>query len=89
MLQVDDGSIKIPATEAAKYLSRHGITAMVQIEDGRGRKVTDVVRTVLASRSASYLVMGGFDHPRWVQSMFGGVTSTMIDRSPVPMLLAH
>ncbi|MET3827801.1 nucleotide-binding universal stress UspA family protein [Sphingomonas sp. PvP055] len=89
VLQVDDGSIKIPATEAAKYLSRHGITAMVQIEDGRGRKVTDVVRTVLASRSASYLVMGGFDHPRWVQSMFGGVTSTMIDRSPVPVLLAH
>ena len=89
LLQVDDGSVKTPAVEAARYLSRHGIEASVQIEDGRGRKVTDIVRTVLASRAASYLVMGGFDHPRWVESMFGGTTDTMIDHSPVPVLLAH
>lgn len=89
LLQVDDGSVTIPATEAARYLSRHGITATVQIEDGRGRKVTDVVRTVLASRNASYLVMGGFDHPRWLESIFGGVTATMIDHTPIPILLAH
>jgi nucleotide-binding universal stress UspA family protein len=89
LLQVDDGSVKTPAVEAARYLSRHGIEASVQIEDGRGRKVTDIVRTVLASRTASYLVMGGFDHPRWVESMFGGTTDTMIDHSPVPVLLAH
>ena len=46
LLQVDDGSVKTPAVEAARYLSRHGIEASVQIEDGRGRKVTDIVRTV-------------------------------------------
>lgn len=89
LLQIDDGSVKVPATEAAKYLARHDIRSQVQIEPGHGRKVADIVGTVLASRDAAYLVMGGFDHARWVESVFGGVTRTMLDRSPVPVLLAH
>lgn len=89
VLQIDDGSVKVPATEAAKYLARHGIESQVQVELGRGRKVADILGTVLASRNAAYLVMGGFDHARWTESLFGGVTMTMLDRSPVPVLLAH
>lgn len=89
LLQIDDGSVKIPAAQAAQYLSRHGIIATVQIEDGRGQKVTDILRTVIAARQASYLVMGGFDHARWLEAMFGGTTATMIDHSPVPVLMAH
>lgn len=89
LLQVDDGSVKVQASEAAKYLSRHGVAASVQIEDGRGQKVTDILRTVIAARNASYLVMGGFDHARWIEAMFGGNTATMIDHCPVPVFLAH
>lgn len=89
VLQVDDGSVKVQASEAATYLARHDIVATVQIEDGRGQKVSDILRTVIAARNASYLVMGGFDHARWVESMFGGTTATMVDHSPVPVLLVH
>lgn len=89
VLQVDDGSVKVQAAEAATYLSRHGVTATVQIEDGRGQKVSDILRTVIAARAASYLVMGGFDHSRWMEAMFGGTTETMVGHSPVPVLLMH
>jgi nucleotide-binding universal stress UspA family protein len=89
VLEIDDGSVKTPATEAAQYLARHGINAQVQIEPGQGRKVADTLATVLQSRAAAYLVMGGFDHARWVESLFGGVTRTMLEGSRVPVLLAH
>ncbi|WP_242140320.1 universal stress protein [Sphingomonas sp. TREG-RG-20F-R18-01] len=89
LLQINDGSIALQASEAAQYLARHDIRADVQIEEGRGAKVHEILATVLRSRNAAYVVMGGFDHARWVESLFGGVTRAMLEQSPVPVLLAH
>ncbi|WP_010162380.1 universal stress protein [Sphingomonas sp. PAMC 26617] len=89
VVQIDDGSVSVPATEAAEYLARHDIHAEVQIETGKRRTVADILATVLRSRDAAYLVMGGFDRARWVESLFGGVTATMLKGCPVPVLMAH
>ncbi len=40
-------------------------------------------------RNSDYLVMGGFGHRRFVKALFGGVTRTLLGKSPVPLFLAH
>jgi len=42
-----------------------------------------------ANEKASYIVMGGFGHRRFVEAIFGGVTREMLGESPVPLVLAH
>lgn len=89
ILEVDDGSIQIPAEDAAEYLSRHGIKPVVR----RERNVIDLPSTIILETirdiRATYLVMGGFGHSRFVESVFGGVSRRMLQGCPVPLFLAH
>ena len=89
ILEVDDGSIKTPAEDAAEYLSRHGVKPVVRRErhspDWPGTVILDTVRDL----HAAYLVMGGFGHSRFVEAAFGGVTRRMLQECTVPIFLAH
>lgn len=76
-----------PATEAATYLSRHGIHAKIF-----GDNDTDIAGAILdrAQRAGvSYIVMGAFGHNRTAEALLGGVTRSMLTESDVPLLLAH
>lgn len=78
------------ASSAAAYLSRQDVHARVEVAP---RKPGELVYTRLleaASRiGASYIVMGAFGHAPAVESVFGGVTRSMLASSDVPLLLAH
>lgn len=89
LFEVEDGSIKPPAEEAAAYLSRHDVHARI-VRAPAGEE--DASTTILAkarSGSFDYLVMGGFSHSRFVEALFGGVTRRMLIESPIPLFLAH
>lgn len=88
ILTVDDGSVGIPAAEAAEYLSRHGIRPVVQAEPANAA-AGRVILTKLRELGAAYLVMGGFGHSRFLEAAFGGVTQKMIGDCPIPLFLAH
>jgi nucleotide-binding universal stress UspA family protein len=89
IVECDDGSIKVPAEEAAAYLSRHGIKPVLWRSD----TVVDLPSTILLDRidalGAAYLVMGGFGHSRFTEAVLGGVTRRMLHECPVPLFLAH
>ena len=89
IIEVDDGSIKAPAEEAASYLSRHGIHPLV-VKAPAG---TEVASTIILAKANTekfdYLVMGGFGHCNFVETLFGGVTRRMLTKSSIPVLLAH
>ena len=89
IVEIDDGSIKTPAEEAAEYLSRHSITPVIKrvtnALDWPGTVILDTIRDI----HATYLVMGGFSHSRFIESAFGGVTARMLKECPVPLFLAH
>jgi nucleotide-binding universal stress UspA family protein len=89
ILEIDDGSLKQPASEAAAYLSRHGIRSVVQ----RDASLIDLPSTMILDAvdvlGAGYLVMGGFGHARFVEATLGGVTRRMLKECPVPIFLAH
>ena len=89
ILEVEDGSIKAPAEEAAAYLSRHDIHPTVIKVDPEFDVASGVIFAKAGSGKFDYLVMGGFGHPRFLEALFGGVTRRMLTQSPIPVLLAH
>jgi nucleotide-binding universal stress UspA family protein len=89
LLEVDDGSIQAPATEAAIYLSRHDIKADIIVEDFQLNDAPSLLLAHARSGKFNYVVMGGFGHSRFVEAIFGGVTRLMLDNSPVALFMAH
>lgn len=89
IFEVDDGSVTQPSEEAAAYLARHDIPSTVRPKHpallGAAR---EILKQVELSRP-DYLVMGAFEHGRFHEAVFGGVTRTMLTESPIPLLLAH
>jgi nucleotide-binding universal stress UspA family protein len=87
-----DGSIVTPAEDAAVYLSRHDVHASVRRMRCRQGDAADLLLRELkhpALHRFGYVVLGGFGHDRFVEAVFGGVTRTMLTKSPVPVFLAH
>lgn len=87
--EIDDGSIRTRAEDAAALLSRHGVHPFVVRESSPRDGVGEKLLSVVAQRKADYVVMGGFGHSRLAEALLGGVTRTMLTRSPVPILFAH
>jgi nucleotide-binding universal stress UspA family protein len=89
LVEIDDGSIDIPAEEAAAFLSRHDVHAeIVRTKIHEGGVGGTLLRQV-DERQTDYLVMGAFGHSRVSEALLGGVTRMMLTRSPVPLFLAH
>jgi nucleotide-binding universal stress UspA family protein len=89
LVEVDDGSLDLPVEMAAEYLSRHGITPVID----REKALTDIASKVLLAQcsilQADWLVMGGFGHHRLIEASFGGVTRRMFHDAEIPLFLAH
>ncbi|OQW47504.1 MAG: universal stress protein UspA [Proteobacteria bacterium SG_bin6] len=88
LLHIGAAMIAVPPEQAAIYLARRGIRVEVRHEPGDSRRV-GVQLLAEAAAQCDYLVMGGFAHPRWFESVFGGVTASALAASPVPVLLAR
>ena len=83
-----------PSTRLLEYLSRHGIHAELTIEaveELRDERefVPDILVARALSLNAAYIVMGGYNHSRIGEYIFGGVTRTMLSASPVPIVIAR
>ncbi len=89
ILEIEDGSIESPAEEAAFYLSRHDVHPEIVQEKTYNKKASDLVLAHANSGRFTYLVMGGFGHLRLVEALFGGVTQSVLNHSPIPVFLAH
>lgn len=80
---------EFPASEAARYLVRHGVEADV-VEIPRGKeKIPEVLAKAAISRECGMLVMGAYGHSRLTELLFGGVTRKMLSTPQLPILMAH
>ncbi|MGD9740225.1 MAG: universal stress protein [Bauldia sp.] len=70
--------------EVAAYLRRHGIRSEIAeaVEGDAGRQLLAVAR----SNAAGFIVCGAFAHGPLRQAVFGGVTTTLIERADLPVL---
>lgn len=78
-----------PGADAATYLARHGIKVTVDRLPRSGRTVADVLRRHAVDMEAELLVMGAYGHSRLRERIFGGVTKSMLDEPPLPILMAR
>jgi nucleotide-binding universal stress UspA family protein len=78
-----------PATEALRYLARHGIGA--EFEEHERRDSTEQTLAIAVTQAhAELLVMGAYGKSRMREFLFGGVTAHFLDAETAPaLLLAH
>lgn len=89
LLSVGDKPGAFPATDAAEYLSRHGVKADVQSLKRLGT-IEETLATAVAKLDAKLLVMGAFGHSRLREFLIGGVTRYFLELKDGPaLLLAH
>ena len=78
-----------PGADAASYLARHGIKVVVDRIASAGLSIADVLRRHAADAGADLLVMGAYGHSRLRQRIFGGVTLSVLENPPLPILMAR
>lgn len=88
LLTVREKDGTFPASDAACYLSRHGIHAEVH-EKERNGSIGFTIEECAREVGARLIVMGLFGHSRLRELLMGGVSREMLDRSQIPLLLAH
>lgn len=77
-----------PGADMATYLARHGVRIEVVVEH-TAAPAGSALLDIAAARGAGLLVAGAFGHSRYHEIVLGGVTRTMLERAPVPVLFAH
>jgi len=82
------GGDRSDPTEAAEYLSRHGIHGSVRIVEAGLDDPDKLIADECARWRADYVVMGAYSHGRLMEA-FGGVTKRMLAKSAVPLVLGH
>ena len=85
----EDAHGEEPGADAAAYLVRHGIKVSVERLPSSGRPVAEVLRRYAADMGADMIVMGGYGHSRLRQRILGGVTRSMVEEPPLPILMAR
>lgn len=88
LFMVRRGSDFTDPSEAAEYLSRHGIHAEIRIETDDQTRPDALIVQEAARWGADYVVMGAYGRGRLLET-FGGVTRRMLASSPVPLVLGH
>jgi nucleotide-binding universal stress UspA family protein len=69
------------------YLARHGIKVKVDRLRTCRTAVADILKQHASEISADMIVMGAYEHSRLRERLFGGVTRTMIETSPIPIFM--
>ncbi|WP_028880410.1 universal stress protein [Terasakiella pusilla] len=71
-----------------KSLDRHGVETNLLIKSPE-RSIGQTILTTLDEVGAKLLVMGAYEHSKFSQDLFGGVTHDVMQHCPVPLFLSH
>ena len=77
-----------PGADMALYLARHGVHVEIVVEQTRATH-GDALLALTRASGAGLLVAGAYGHNRYREWALGGVTRELLERAPVPLLLAH
>jgi nucleotide-binding universal stress UspA family protein len=84
------------AADPRPWLARHGVQATLVVHAidhqrrlNRRHEVGERLLSLATDVSADLLVMGGYGHSRFRESLLGGVTRTVMDAMTLPVLMAH
>ncbi|WP_416066523.1 universal stress protein [Rhizobium sp. ZK1] len=78
-----------PGADIAAFLARHGVKVQIDRLSSEGKNADEIITRHAVDMGANLIVMGAYNHPRWQQSLFGGVTRRMIEDCKLPLFLVH
>lgn len=77
-----------PGADMALWLARHGVQVEVVVEH-TGATAGDALCGIARACGAGLMVAGAFGHSRYREWILGGTTRELLERAPVPLLIAH
>jgi nucleotide-binding universal stress UspA family protein len=77
-----------PGADIALYLARHNIKVDV-IRQKTTLDIGNALLSLAADLASDMIVMGGYGHSRFRETLMGGVTRTVLTSMTVPVLMAH
>jgi nucleotide-binding universal stress UspA family protein len=86
--QLSDVHGEQPGADMALYLARHGVKVDVVLERTHAT-AGDALMSLARATGAGLIVAGAYGHSRYREWVLGGVTRELLERAPVPLLLAH
>lgn len=92
VVTVDDEGVSGPradTVELARHLARRGIDITVDQTASGGRGIDAVLFDHAAAVGADLVVMGAYGHSRLRESLVGGVTRSVLEGAPLPVLMSH
>jgi nucleotide-binding universal stress UspA family protein len=78
-----------PGGMLAEYLVRHGAKAEVSVLVLNLPRVSDVLNRHAEDIGADLIVMGAYGHSRIREAVLGGATRAMLEKTTLPVLMAH
>lgn len=78
-----------PGERLALMLSRHGISVDIHALPRSPETVSETLLRRAVELNAGLIVMGGYGHSRFREYLVGGVTRSLVAKTPVPILMAH
>ena len=71
------------------HLERHGICAEHIERPKAGKSIANILQETAAELDAKLIVMGAYEHSKFSQDLFGGVTHEVIRSTKVPVFMSH
>jgi nucleotide-binding universal stress UspA family protein len=84
-LRPEDSSM----SDAREFLSLHGIGSAERVIQAGSHAVADALLDTARDSGCDLLVVGGYGHSRLIESIFGGVTESIVSHPQVPLLMVH
>lgn len=78
-----------PGGSISLLLARHGVKAEVSILARTLPRISEILNRFATEHECDLLVMGGYGHSRFRESILGGATRDLLEGADVPLLMAH
>ncbi|MGO9171849.1 MAG: universal stress protein, partial [Rhodomicrobium sp.] len=78
-----------PGADVALSLSRHGVNVTVEQIRSEGISIAGAILNHAKRSGADLIVIGAYSHSRFRETLFGGVTRSLLDKTAVPLFIAH
>lgn len=85
----EEDDVRKPGRDIMKHLSRHDVHAELTCYPKNGRPIAEIVLETCEMTGAGLLVMGAYEHSRFSETIFGGVTKDVLKAARMPILMSH
>ena len=79
----------IPSADIALHMARHGVKAEAKTVRSDRSRTGKIILSHAEKENADMIVAGAYGHSEAREWIFGGVTNTLLQESPVPTFLSH